>query len=346
MPSTVSVAIQVVGLAVFSSQVPNDYGLKIILPRVVSSNPWTQAATLPVSRPGGDSSAARTAVAAPLPIQAVAPTTTATPPPQPRTAGAQPARRGPGLSSSFASPHVEDHIALLVFPASEYITNTNWSTPITLPGDPSYKYVMLNGERIQFGTGIPNQAPSLTDPKLPSLQALCPSMKSLNADFKPPYPGAAAVFDVPQGSVNACTIPNKRIDTEINLQSNGILTISSSAARVRKEIQLKPDQSGTIKLIVANVPVSCLTKGYCTAPSPGAIDSVSHVHAYYAMGDCRMAAANTISITAWANSTDQLPSNHCTAYIPNAVGGFGMTGPKSPPHVLATDFECSNTRWP
>jgi hypothetical protein len=317
MPSPISVFIHTVGIVLFSSQVPNDCGLKALVPLVAYTNPYTDP---------------RIARAASSSFQAGSSAKMAT----------TPARWDHPIGPA---PHVEDHVALLVFPATEYITNTNWSTPITLPGDPTYKYVKLDGERIRFETGLPNQASSLANLKLPSLHALCPSMHSLNANFQPPYFGAAAVFDLPQGNVNACLIPNKRIDTEIGLQSSGILTISASTMRVRKEIQLKPDSSGTIKLIVANVPVSCLTNGYCSAPNPSAINGVSHVHAYYAMGDGQMAGMN---ITDWVSSANQMPTNQCVVSIPNAAGGFGMAGKtkNGNPDPMGADFECSNSAWP
>ncbi|HXH38459.1 MAG TPA: hypothetical protein VNN08_07515, partial [Thermoanaerobaculia bacterium] len=203
-------------------------------------------------------------------------------------------------------------------------------------------YVKLDGERIRFDSGIPNQAARLVHLQLPSLKALCPTMTSLNSNFEPPYSGAAAVFDLPQGNVSACMVARRRIDTEIGLESSGFLTISASTMRVRKEIKLKPDStSGRITLIVANVPATCLT-GTCSTPSPKALDGVTHVHAYYAMGNCQ---GTTKSITTWAGGANspQRPRNQCTVSVPDAAGGFGMS---ENGHNHGADFECSNSSWP
>jgi hypothetical protein len=147
----------------------------------------------------------------------------------------------------------------------------------------------------------------------------------------------------------------QRIDTELSLQSNGFLTISASTMRATKEIRLKPSSlTGKFELIVANVPLSCLTNGFCSPPNQNAIDSVPHVHAYYEMGAGQSATCNT-SITAWfqANQTNPLvvPTNGCAvSSIPDAAGGFGNLGLASKPTDRlarkATDFECSNSRFP
>jgi hypothetical protein len=125
---------------------------------------------------------------------------------------------------------------------------------------------------------------------------------------------------------------------QMKAQSSCFLTISASTMRVPKEIRLKPSATtGKFELIVANVPVSCLTNGFCSPPAQNAMDSVTHVHAYYAMGDGQSAACNT-SITTWfqANQTNPslIPSNTCSVTIPDQ------------PQPDMTDVQCSNSKWP
>jgi len=102
------------------------------------------------------------------------------------------------------------------------------------------------------------------------------------------------------------------------------------------------------------VPESCLTTGSCKTPKPTAINGITHVHAYYAMGDCQMAAHNTGNITDWVGLHSSLMTNTavCSMIIPSAAGGLGMTGmavkPKNGnlPDPTGADFECSNSSWP
>jgi hypothetical protein len=327
MPPFIPVTIHFVGLALFSQMVPNDCGLKVILPQVAYSDP-------------------RTPMSASMQMQPAAP--------RPAPAPAPP-QSGNLIAPGNLVPvpigqvhHVEDHVALLVFPAAGYLPTSNWGTPTTLPGDSSYLYVKLNGERIRFESGIPNQG-LVTNLKLPPLQGYCPSLTSLNARFQPPYDGAAAVFDLPQGNVGGCNYAGKRIDTEVALQSSGFLTISASTTRVRKEIRLKP-VAGSLNLIVANVPVSCLTPTGCAQPNPSALNGVSHVHAYYEMGEG--STASCMSVTDWiSNHSALVAHNSCVmSSLPGAAGGISLPDAKRNNGVLSAvqgdNFECSNSAWP
>ncbi|HXH38426.1 MAG TPA: hypothetical protein VNN08_07340, partial [Thermoanaerobaculia bacterium] len=83
MATPIPVIIHFVGLALFSSQVPNDCGVKVILPTVIYTDPRIVTAA-------AQTQARRLAKAA-------------------ATSSVQPI--GP-------VPHVQDHVALLVFPAA------------------------------------------------------------------------------------------------------------------------------------------------------------------------------------------------------------------------------------
>lgn len=342
MSSPASLIIHFVGLVLFSSQVPNDCGVKVILPQVVYSDLSARPDTS-------------------TPIQGIPKATV-----DPSTSNKPTAPKTVGFVPIAQAHHVEDHVALLVFPAAEYIPGTSWGTQPTALGTTPYLYVKLDGERIRFNSGALNQAADIDNLELPGLRTLCPSARSLNANFQPPYRGAAAVFDLPEGKVNAC-IPGPRFDTEVTLDTNGQLIISASTIKTQKEIRLQP-AGGTFELIVANVPVSCLANGHCSAPGPSALDNVTHVHAYYAMGNGQADSNDNESIAQWIVQKSQLadppvPSNPCVITdIPAAAGGFGMAGilqnpggsrMATPTHVnpppdpdRMTDFECSNSKWP
>jgi hypothetical protein len=302
------VIIHFVGLCMFSNQVPNDCGQKVILPRLVYQDPTARAER--VLAPSAHH------IGEPVVV---------------------PGRLGP-------QPHVEDHVALLVFKMSSYLVNVNWGPPTPLPGDPSYGYVKLDGDRIRILSGLPDQQLETSGLKLPPLQTLCPSMTDLSANFQPPYTGAAAVVDLPQGTMNSCKA-GARVDTEVNLNVAATFVISASTMRVRKEIRLRGP--GNVELIVANVPVACLSPTGCT-PATG-IAGVTHAHAYYEMG--AQSASCNASVKAWYDNASlaDKPTTACSIVVPGAAGGYGMAeaakgGPMSSPQM--TNFECSNTKWP
>jgi hypothetical protein len=299
------VIIHFVGLCMFSNQVPNDCGQKVILPRLVYQYP-----TGPVDR-----------VLPPTAHHFGEPVVA-------------PSRVDP-------QPHVEDHVALLVFKMSSYIANVHWAVPTPLPGDPSYGYVKLDGDRIRILTGLPNQQPLLTsDLKLAPLKTLCPTMTDLNTNFQPPYTGAAAVVDLPQGKVSSCT-SGYRVDTEVKLDVGPTFVISASTMRGRKEVRLRAP--GNVELIVANIPVSCLSPTGCKTVDPTSLTGVSHVHAYYEMG-AESASCNA-SVQAWFdNATEaEKPASECSVGVPIAVGGVIFSKANKP---VMMNFECSNTKWP
>jgi hypothetical protein len=310
VPIPAQVIMQFVGLCMFSNQVPNDDGLKVILPQVVYHDPRivTERMSMATAHHIGE------------PVVSVP--------------------NGP-------QRHVEDHIAIMAFKMSSYMTHVNWAAPTPLPGDPTYGYVKLDGDRLRIETGLPDpKVGILGDLKLPPLKTLCPLMATLAPGFQPPYAGAAAVFDLPQGTVNSCSA-GLRVDTEVKLDVGGTFVISASTMRSRKEIRFRGN--GVVELIVANIPTSCLSAAGCTPVDPSSIAGVSHAHAYYAMGT--QSASCNASVQAWFNSATaaEKPAAPCVMTIPAAAGGSGMAEVgklAAPSSTQATNFECSNTKWP
>ncbi len=337
MPTTATVTaiIHFVGLCVFSSQVPNDCGLHVLLPRVVYSSFSTSATSRIESAPPAQLAGGRVA------------------PPQTKSQHEVSSLANATTSTQVPhdTPHVQDHVSLLVFSKAFYASNLNWK-PTDLPGNTSYYYVRLDGDRVRFETHTKgNVAASLANLSLPHLQTeCCHAMQALNPGFLPPYTGAAAVFDLPEGSVSACLAStpdnNGRMDTEVTLNTSGSLVISASTMTVSKEIRLKTGPSGDIEAMVANVPVDFLN-GIFTEPQLSAINGVPHVHAYYQMGDGNSASCAT-SLQAWlqqfGNTAGQCAMTILAPVAGRAVPGTAGKGP--PPLTLGMNFECSNTQWP
>jgi hypothetical protein len=325
MVTTAQVILHFVGLATFLPPVPNDPILNVILPRVVYTDTRTPIAMAKSGRA----------------LSTVTPSKSRT------TASFSSARR------------VEDHMAILVYRANSYVSSTNWSR-FQLPGTPppnfslktsnppvAYEYVQLERDQVQFTSGISDQPLDLSAMTLPPLESLCPSMTSLNADFRPPYAGAAGVVEIPHGVVKAC-YAGMRIDTEIKLDSTGDLVVSANNPRAHKELRLKP-VGGRVELIVANIPLSCLNAAGCMQPALGSVNSLAHTHVYYEMVDKSTQCNGTIQTWNLQADAARKPGGTCTIGVPKAAGGLGMhEQPDGGPlhHDNITDFECSNSRFP
>ncbi|MFL6244730.1 MAG: hypothetical protein ACJ74H_01805 [Thermoanaerobaculia bacterium] len=342
--SAIDVFVFFVGLTTFTPGAPNDCGLKAILPRVVYSGLQIR-----------DDYHVHNMSAAPQLREA------ATPPHR------QLDSRGPYGARAYRveEPHVEDHIAVLIFETSAYVSNVNW--PIkNLPavvGKPQYSYAPLDRDRVRFLTsGATNPQATLANMPLPHLPQICSATTKLRRDYLPPYAGAAAVFDIPEGSLQACLSTaqhapyGQRIDTKIQLKTSGDFVISASTMKQAKELRLKAASNGQLNVAVANVPVGFVNGNYAPKPA-NAIDGVPHVHAYYAMGDAD-ASSCTQTLTDWYNNTHP---NVPPCSIPSSFEGLGkMAATRNQrsdinlavlPPVLGEksviyNFECSNTQWP
>lgn len=317
MVTAAEVLIHFLGICLWANEVPNDCGQKIILPQIVYRDPGAAVdrIAVPTAHHIGEP------VAAPLHTQ----------------------RR-----------HIEDHVAVLIFPQSIYDTNVNWAKPTPLPSDPGYGYVKLDGERVRFLTGLPDQALKTGELYLPGLTGLCPTMGSLKAEYQPPYSGAAAVIDLPQGEAYACHT-SVRVDSEVRLFASNIFTISASTMRARKEIRLKTDVMVPTELIVANVPVSCLSAEGCKKVEATSLAGVPHSRAYFEM------ATNVCdaSLSDWTIPATSDQKVMCKVHFPYLGPGagdlrIGHFAPRTniPPSGGGTDpgemanFECSNAKYP
>jgi hypothetical protein len=352
MPST-EVIILFVGLTTFTASVPNDCGLKAILPRVhytpTTITKGTLAATVNTKnlRPDTTDEATETA---PQLRQAGAPA--AVPSPHQHATAAQGFRL-----TSPDSRRVEDHVAVLIFETSSYINSPNWPRtvlPKKVANEPEYSYVLLDGDRVTFVTSGGNNPPATTaNLSLPHLTQVCPATAKLRPDYVPPYSGVAAVFNIPEGVLESCRSTaneppyGRRVDTKVTLETSGVFIISASTMKMTKELRLRPDAAGRVRVAVANVPAKFLFGTYTPTPT-GQVDGVPHVHAYYAM--VGNGSACSMTLTQWFDAHPELVLGDCAAST-RFAGHLGKPVPVElvPPSLqspAAFNFECSNTQWP
>lgn len=331
------VLVHFAGLSVVSNQLPQDPGVKIIMP----SLHYTPAR---LDAPPVASHAAHASEYLLVGLPA----------PQGRRAPA-------GMSAPLLQPrdfyHVEDHQAMLIF-KTEGAASTNWPI-LPLPNDPGYSYVVLNGERVEFRTNVVNPAPDITNIPLPHLQKTCcnaMSDKELQPSFTKPYPGAAAVFDISQGVMSAC---NARVaenlgrrDTEISYQNgNGYFFMIGRTATTTRQLRIATKAGENYQIIASNLPATYLSGSRIT-PEVAAINGRPHYYAYYDMGKVKLppngkSPCTTSMVDCLANEAIQ-PSTGCKATMRISFVGE-MVKPLKPVvanYPMASNFECSNSQWP
>ncbi|HEU4888155.1 MAG TPA: hypothetical protein VFV49_09730, partial [Thermoanaerobaculia bacterium] len=237
-----NVIIFFVGLTMFSSQIPNDSGMKAILPRVVYVDPTQPSHQVHVARAEPirfeQASPGQTGRLAP----ALAPSATLA-----QDATGSRFRAGEVVTPIGPQRHVEDHESVIIFPSSVYHPSSSWPKT-TLQTDPNYSYVMLRGDFVRFLTQPPAGSPPFTKAGLilPPLTSLCPGMNQLQSSYLPPYQGAAAVFDLAdEGELSSCSSVTKasppafRFDSKLKLRATGPwFVVSASTMTTTKELRL------------------------------------------------------------------------------------------------------------
>lgn len=385
MPST-EVIILFIGLTTFSAQIPNECGLKAILPRIhyvpidVDATRYHEPQMLRVTpaEPTEQKPPQKPAPATAPPATAAKPSSSRAAttvreafadrplPTAPVTQANAPNLRSAAFSLDFGNvQRVEDHAAALIFELESYVVSPGW-TKTNLPvaagsanPTPKYGYVLLDGDRVRFVTAgvTTNAQPTLANVVLPPLPQLCSAAQNLRQDYLPPYRGAAAVFDITEGTLESClsegTTPpfGERVDSKVTLGTNGTFVVSASTMKVTKELRLKPAADGSIRLAVANVPSGFL-QGKFVPKGEHEIDGLPHVRAYYAMGAGNGASCNqtieewfkgrkpakcsqSSQLGAFRENQPGVPRN--SSPIEQLIGSIGPT---------VYNFECSNTQWP
>jgi hypothetical protein len=227
---------------------------------------------------------------------------------------------------------IEQHVAILAYHGKACAKAP--CPGVTLRGVPGYRYIPLDGGRVHFQVNGENPEPTAASlPPLPHLATCCPNMGKLSGAFRgPSYEGAAAIVDIPAGTLTSCgaqiagmDASHKRIDTTLSLQSTG-KTIVVSIVRNDAEtttLTLRADAA----IIIANLPkpwVAGHRLDYHMTGTP-------HYQAYYGMGSGDGSACNSLE--------------NCSPIVPLCVDqAFLKTDGLIDPFTASS--ECSNSQWP
>jgi hypothetical protein len=302
------VVILFVGLTLWSQQIPNDCGVKAILPRVEHTTHAGSAHGLATS---------------PSPVSLL-------PVQKHRAAIVFPrysfrSQNGWGAPTELPEQNLTDESEKLLFvpldgDSLRFDTNGAANVPANLTG--------MRLARVQ--------------------EQLCPAKNTLRAEFQPPhYSGAAAVVALPEGTLQAClSVPAEslgRLDTRVAMKTIDTLRIFGGTMSNQKELCLQPRSAGQpIQLMIVNVPESFFEG---TPPAPEA-DGVSHMNVYLDMAEPGGSAC-TVSLRQWWDQLDPDGIPLCSpAASLSARGALTVPDVMLRVGTSGANFECSNTQWP
>ncbi|HEX8411827.1 MAG TPA: hypothetical protein VF883_23465 [Thermoanaerobaculia bacterium] len=286
--------IHFIGLALFSSQVPNEDGLRVLLPRIEHRE---RAVT----------------------------TTTLT---------GQVVTRDPlTLTGTSAIRAVESHNAYIIFEEDDLLQEIGWKSEavpahMVKESDPPVRYrlVRLNGERVTFlANGV--------NPPAAAAPAELPKPKCGTAVSRVSLRTVTAMISIPEGYLNTCAVQfevpaETRVDTELKLNNQGLLTVWATVFSETRALILK----GDARVFVANVP-----HGMIFDPDY-ARHGASHYHAYYDL----------------LKTSGRCPNGHGLEHAPVNIRGCPLTSFRLAGDVRgfknnlneAINSDCSNSSWP
>ena len=233
---------------------------------------------------------------------------------------------------------VENHVAVLLFRKRDVIgTAGTWKRTGELRSD--WQFVQLDGEQVQFLTNGVNDAPAVPA-SLPRIEGGdCLVQAEATTGFKdafqaPDYAGAAAVIDIPLGTLAVCGKKSAhsdsviRVDTTLAMKNEGVLVIAARRASdgTAKTITLH----GGALVYVANVPPRYVFEG-----TYDPMTSDSHWEAYHEMIDTP------------CPSRPQMPPVAEACDLSGLSEAWRIAQNDPPTLVLMmVGSECSNTQWP
>jgi hypothetical protein len=265
--------IHFIGLALFSTQVPNAPGLNVLLPRVESHQHAIVKTLEPVAiatEPGTIVPEPGTIVTDPVPIVTATPATT----------------------------EVEPHQAFIIYDQRDFVEEVGWS-PADVPAHmirpgtvnpPRYRFVRLTGERVRFHVDGKNVAVGNVPLPLPR-----PKCADAILDGR-----VAAVVSIPNGELGTCAAlfgSERRYDTQLKLRNKKLIVITAESNNVIKALTLR----GTATVYVANLPEEMLASG--TWQSSGA----AHYLAYYNLIKTSCAEQGLTKLTASISACANMP---------------------------------------
>jgi hypothetical protein len=188
------VVIFFVGLALWSSQVPNNQSVHVILPKVHYSKNATQR--MPAHTMNSDSQ-----------------------------------RR---IRSVDDSPHVEDHVAAIITYADSFGAVSGWQAPVPIGNQTTFSYVPLdvplNGDHVKFVTVDSNPSTHDNPPLL--LNAVLPKLQGVTA-LNPAGATIFDLPEGTMKSCLSLTrTQNPRLDTKLTLTTDGNLTVSAGTNQI------------------------------------------------------------------------------------------------------------------
>jgi hypothetical protein len=257
--------------------------------------------------------------------------------------------------------HVEDHVAVLITYTDSFVMDqsSGWPSPTQI-GTSEFSYVSLNADSLSVDPK-PHPSPHLqfvttgdtsSNPPLSTMTPLLPRLTgvtTLDPDFA--YPRAAAVFDLPVGTMESCLsmtrIGKPRLDTSLALSTTRDLIVSSGDNRLHIKRSSKPDADPRIVLLVANIPKRYLDGNYAEHSS-NPLEQVSHVNAYYAL--------TTASCGSCAQNLKDWFDLHMEELGPCKTDLTNLAGKNICPYVNAentlagivqgANYMCSSEGWP
>ena len=232
------------------------------------------------------------------------------------------------------APGVEDHAAVIIYRTEDRLSRAgNWKKDGTLKN--GWEFVELDGEQLQFLSNGVNDVPVIPAdlPRAFVSANGCLKPPSLNNAFRGPlYKGAAAVVDIPYGTLDVCATNNRsvteRVDTNLLLKNEGVLVIAAKnwAEPHAKTIAL----DGDAVVYVANVPPYYLFTGV-EQPNPGE----PHWEAYNAM------------LESPCGGRPEGPMVKECAFLSRISESYRKARAYPPSDgIQLINSECSNSQWP
>lgn len=228
---------------------------------------------------------------------------------------------------------VEHHEAFLVFTEQDLLDVQGWEVKRLELG---FLAIPLQGEHLTFVNDAPDPAvnttialPHITNPSNPT---------NLRPEYQPPaYSDAAAVFEIPNGTLKPCAKDpgswSSRIDVELTLTNHGTFTIRSG----KKSLTV----NGNAIVVAANTPFEYVNEH--TAHANGKPHNVVYCR-MLTSGNCSAAMMAPADFTISHPNGGPPPCKDTNMAMPN---GQQRIVPAVPPTINSLmDYACSTTQWP
>jgi len=236
--------------------------------------------------------------------------------------------------SSPLNGDIEPHQAFLIFKDQDLQDVKGWEVMRLEDG---YLAIPLHGEHLTLAGNSSNPPVTgnvnlghITDPANPI---------PLRPEYRPPaYSDAAAVFEMPTGTLRTCAKtpgdPNTRIDVELDLTNDGSFTFRSGD----KTLTVRGDAI----VVAANAPFA-----YLKDPKTYHNEMVAHNEAYCRMltsGQC-WAGVHSLTRINLSSTGDGSGCKDQSGFRTNSNQSSRL--PAVPPQINEImNSECSNSRWP